>query len=39
MDESKTVNGKTYKVAIAVKVNGTWGVAAAIKNAVTVTIQ
>ena len=31
--------GKTYKVAIAVKVNGTWGVAAAIKNAVTVTIQ
>ncbi len=31
--------GKTYKVAIAVKVNGTWGVAEAIKNAVTVTVK
>ena len=31
--------GKTYKVAIAAKVNGTWGVAEAIKNAVTVTVK
>ena len=30
--------GKTYKVAIAAKVNGTWDVANAIKNAVTVTV-
>ncbi len=31
--------GKSYQVAIAAKVNGTWGVAEAIKNAVTVTVQ
>ena len=30
--------GKTYKVAIAAKVNGSWDVANAIKNAVTVTV-
>ena len=30
---------KTYKVAIAAKVNGVWGVADAIKNAVTVTVK
>jgi hypothetical protein len=31
--------GMTYKVAIAAKVNGTWDVANAIKNAVTVTVK
>ena len=31
--------GKTYKVAIAAKVNGKWDTANAIKNAVTVTIK
>ena len=31
--------GKSYKVAIAAKVNGTWAVAEAIKNAVTVTVK
>ena len=31
--------GKTYKVAIAARVNGTWDVAGAIKNAVTVTVK
>ncbi|MCR5143564.1 MAG: endo-1,4-beta-xylanase [Ruminococcus sp.] len=30
--------GKTYKVAVAAKVNGTWDVANAIKNAVTITV-
>ncbi|SDA31286.1 arabinan endo-1,5-alpha-L-arabinosidase [Ruminococcus sp. YE71] len=31
--------GKTYKVAIAARVNGTWDVANAIKNAVTVVVM
>ncbi|MBO5557630.1 cellulase family glycosylhydrolase [Ruminococcus sp.] len=31
--------GKSYKVAIAAKVNGTWDVANAIKNAVTITVK
>ncbi|EGC02532.1 endo-1,4-beta-xylanase [Ruminococcus albus] len=31
--------GKSYKVAVAAKVNGTWDVANAIKNAVTVTVM
>jgi hypothetical protein len=31
--------GKSYKVAIAAKVNGTWGAAEAIKHAVTVTVK
>jgi surface protein len=31
--------GKTYKVAIAARVNGKWDTASAIKNAVTVTIK
>ncbi len=31
--------GKSYKVAVAAKVNGTWDVANAIKNAVTVTVK
>ena len=31
--------GKTYKVAIAAKVNGVWGAAEAIKHAVTVTVR
>ena len=31
--------GKTYKVAIAAKVNGTWGVAEAIKHAINVTVK
>jgi hypothetical protein len=31
--------GKTYKVAVAAKVNGTWGVSEAIKHAVSVTVK
>ncbi len=31
--------GKTYKVAIAARVNGKWDTANAIKNAVTVTVK
>ena len=31
--------GKTYKVAVAARVNGTWDVAGAVKNAVTVTVR
>ena len=31
--------GKTYKVAVAAKVNGTWGVAEAINHAITVTVR
>ena len=31
--------GKTYKVAVAAKVGGTWDVANAIKNAVTITVR
>lgn len=31
--------GKTYKVAIAAKVNGVWDVGGAVKHAVTVTVQ
>nr|MCR5141622.1 BspA family leucine-rich repeat surface protein [Ruminococcus sp.] len=31
--------GKTYKVAIAARVNGTWDVAGAIKHAVTITVK
>ncbi|MBQ1538695.1 MAG: BspA family leucine-rich repeat surface protein, partial [Ruminococcus sp.] len=31
--------GKSYKVAIAARVNGTWDVANAIKNAVTVVVM
>jgi aryl-phospho-beta-D-glucosidase BglC (GH1 family) len=31
--------GKTYRVAVAAKVNGEWTVAASIKNAVTITVQ
>ena len=31
--------GKTYKVAVAARVNGKWDTANAIKNAVTVTVK
>nr|MCR5142821.1 BspA family leucine-rich repeat surface protein [Ruminococcus sp.] len=31
--------GKTYKVAIAARVGGTWDVAGAIKHAVTITVK
>ncbi|MCR5142256.1 MAG: glycosyl hydrolase family 5, partial [Ruminococcus sp.] len=31
--------GKSYKVAVAAKVNGMWGAAEAIRHAVTVTVK